>query len=91
MRTRLEFGGAMGGGMSFYEVETHGKEVAVRTGEVGKEEKAKEETATCKSEAEAEKKAAELLQEKVKTVFTPGDKQPAIKGTKGAAPAPKKK
>ena len=89
MRTRLEFGGALGGGMSFYEVETHGKEVAVRTGEVGKEEKAKEENQTCKSEAEAEKKAAELLQAKVKTVFTPGDKQADIKGTKGAAPKKK--
>lgn len=91
MRTRLEFGGTVGGGMSFYEVETHGKEVAVRTGEVGKEEKAKEESQTCKSEAEAEKKAAELLQQKVKTVFTPGDKQAPIKGTKSDAPLSKKK
>ena len=90
MRTRLEFGG-MGGSMNFYEVETHGKEVATRTGEVGKEEKAKEEKATCKSEAEAEKKAAELLQNKVKTVFTPGEKQPAISGKKSDAPLPKKK
>lgn len=90
MRTRLEFGGT-GGSMNFYEVETHGKEVATRTGEVGKEEKAKEETATCKSEAEAEKKAAELLQNKVKTVFAPGDKQADIKGTKSNAPLPKKK
>ena len=77
--------------MAFYEVETHGKEVAVRSGEVGKEDAAKQEQQTCKSEADAEKKAKELVQQKVNKVFGAGAEPHAKVEAKKDAPASPKK